>query len=722
MACPPAPGNLSARRGPAGPAAGCSVGLASAVAREARARAGLAGVRSGPRAGQSAEVPPGEAAEVVLRGFSPAAPVEGDILSVSGTVTNRSGKAFSGAQVDLRVAGEAVGTRSGLAAVAARGEVTAADGARLEPTAPVGRLRPGERADFRLRVPVDDLDLTTPGPYPLTVALVGRDGSPHGRARTFLPWYPSTVRAQPLRTAVLWPLTDVPHMQALTLRVGGVAEPVFRDDALADSFAPGGRLRRLVEEGRGRPVSWLVDPDLIVEAQAMADGYRVARTPDTTDPRESTPGRGGGAAADWLDALRAAVRGREVAALPYADPDIASLAHHGRGESARQLEPDPEGGAVVEDALGVRARRDLAWPVGGALDTSITDLAGRTGRRVLLASGAGLSGEPGERGPTDDGPVALVGGLTALPYDTGLAELLGRVTGEQAVAARQRFLAETLAAVDEAPNASRALVVVPPRDLSRTAADSLAQALADGTEAGWLKPVRLGTALRGPVPGQVGTPAEYPAALRRTELPAARLDEVARVEWQLRSLVRVLSDPEQTIRSVRDAQARSVSAGWRGDRAGNRSYVRGLTGFLTASQESVRLLPKSTVTVVGDTAKIPVTVENALQQPVSGLEVRVTSSRPERVEVTGRGVPAQISRAASHTVRVEVRAHANGPVRLTAQLYASSDGRPWGRPITFTAKVRSVSSGAVTIVVGGLLLILLAVVFQLGRARRRRNR
>ncbi|KUJ70025.1 hypothetical protein ACZ90_06590 [Streptomyces albus subsp. albus] len=674
----------------------------------------------------SAVSAPGPGAAVVeVRGVSPAAPVEGDVLSVSGTVANRSEQEIRGARVALRVAGGSVGTRSELGAVAAKGAVTAADGTRAEPTDPVGRLRPGQRAGFRLRVPVDDLGLTAPGPYPLTLVLTGPDGTVYGQTRTFLPWYPSAVRAEPLRTAVLWPLTDVPHMQALTLGSGDAAEPAFRDDALADSFAPGGRLRRLVEAGKGRPVSWLIDPDLIVEAQAMVDGYRVADTPDTTDPRKSTRGRGGGAAADWLDALRAAVRGREVAALPYADPDVASLAHHGRSDLARQagqVERTRDGEAVLEGALGVRARRDLVWPVAGALDESITALVRRMDRRVLLASGVGLTGEPGERGPTDERPVALAGGLTALPYDTVLTGVLGGVSGPQVVAARQRLLAETLTAVGEAPNAPRGLVVAPPREMSGAAARALALALSDGTEAGWLKPVRLATALRGPVPGRAGTEAGYPAALRRTELPAARLAEVARDGRQLRSLARVLADPEHTTRSVRAALARAVSTGWRGHPVGNRSYVDGLTGFLTASRASVRLLPKSTVTVAGDSAKIPVTVENALQQPVSGIEVRVTSSRPERVEVVDGAVPARVSRAASRTVRVEVRAHANGPVRLTAQLYTSADGKPWGRPIAFTAEVRSVSSGAITIVAGGLLLILLAVVFQLGRARRRRAR
>ncbi|MFH8366155.1 DUF6049 family protein [Streptomyces sp. NPDC018031] len=662
---------------------------------------------------------------VDLAGVSPAVPAEDDTVTLTGTLTNHSDEAVTKAHLGARVgAGGAVATRSEVAAVEARGPLAAPDGAAAdEPTEPVDRLAAGGRREFRLRVPVEVLGPRTPGAYPLTVALTGRGGAVYGLTRTFLPWYPAGTDAEPLRTTVFWPLTDVPHMQALTLGSGDAAQPVFRNDALAASFAPGGRLRRLVEAGRGRPVTWLVDPDLIVEAQAMVDGYRVARTPDTTDPQDSTEGRGGDDAADWLAALRAAVRGREVEALPYADPDLASLAHSGRSEQARQAR---RGRAVVDEALGVRARQDLGWPEAGALDTSIVHLAQRLRMRAVLASGVGLSGAPGgwgAAGPTDDGPVALGGGLAALTYDTTLADLLDGGGAARPVAPlRQRLLAETLTAVGEAPNAPRGLVVLPPRRMSGTTARALAATLAEGMESGWLEPVSPAAALRDPVAGRAGPVAEYPAVLRDTELPPARLRAVARDGRLLRSLVQVLADPGYTDASVRAALARSVSTAWRGRPAGNRAYVHGTTEFLRTSMESVRLVPKSTVTVAGDSATIPVTVENALQQAVSGIEVRVVSGRPERLTVVDGSVAAEASRTASRTVRVEVRAHANGPVRLTAQLFTTSDGRPWGAPITFRADVRSVSSGAVTIVAGGVLLIVLAVVFQLGRARRRRTR
>ncbi|MDT3399753.1 DUF6049 family protein, partial [Streptomyces sp. B1866] len=246
---------------------------------------------------------------------------------------------------------------------------------------------------------------------------------------------------------------------------------------------------------------------------------------------------------------------------------------------------------------------------------------------------------------------------------------------------------------------------------------------------------RDGPELLGPGPGSArpqpapprdtrdqGVPSDYPAAPRASELPARGVARAAADQHRLRTLAKVLADPQGTVRSVRAALARAVSTAWRGDAPGARAYGREVAGFLSASMESVRLVPKSRVVVAGEEATIPVTVDNGLQQGLTGVELRVTSNRPERLRPVAAAVPVRASRAVARTVRVGVRAQANGPVRLTARLYTTSDGAPWGEPITFTADVRSVSSGAVAIVVGGVLLIALAAAFRTVRLRRARAR
>ncbi|MEU5029988.1 DUF6049 family protein [Streptomyces milbemycinicus] len=660
-------------------------------------------------------------------------------LTLSGTVVNHSRHRVTGAHVGVRTGPVALGTRSGLAVAAERTDLNRADGEEI--SGHVHRLPslgPGARRDFRLRVPVPELGTDGAGAYGLTVDVAREDGAVLGLARTFLPVYPDGTAYQPLRTTVLWPITDTPHMEALTLRTQDSVRPVFRDDALAAAFAKGGRLWRLVETGARQPVTWAVDPDLVAQARAMADGYRVARTPGATDPRRTTEGTGGRAAAAWLAALKRAVRGQDVIALPYADPDLASLARGGPGGDALAgllRRASRAGKDVVDRELDTDARADVAWPAGGAVDAGIAGYAERLGLATVLASGSTVarlrrsSGALVTGGATDDRAVALGERMTALTYDTTVASLLAqsRLGSGSAAAAgaplrltvRQRLLAESLTAVRELPYAPRALMVVPPRRMSAGAARAISEAVSEGLGAGWLEPSRLEAAAQDPEPGQLREPGGYPVALRASELPARSLAAVARDERRLGTLSKVLSDPERTTASAYAAMARAVSTSWRGNPAGARSYRRGVSRYLSASIDSVRLVPKSKVTVAGQSATIPVTVDNGLQQDLTGVELRVASSRPERLAAVDRAVGVRASRAVSRTVRVGVRAHANGPVLLTAQLYTSSDGRPWGRPITFTADVRSVPSGAVAFVAGGVGLMMLAAAFRLRRAQAR---
>ncbi|MEU5107178.1 DUF6049 family protein [Streptomyces sp. NPDC021354] len=681
-----------------------------------------------------------DAVTVRLESLSPAVlRRRDDVLTLGGTVVNDSRRRISGARVAVRVGREALGTRSGLAVAAGRTALTRADGEEIPGRAQrLPSLAPGATHDFRLRVPVPELGPVGAGAYGLTVDVAREDGPVLGLARTFLPGYPDGTAFEPLRTTVLWPVTGTPRMEALTLRTPGRVRPVFRDDALAAEFAEGGRLRQLVETGGRLPVTWVVDPDLVAQARAMVDGYRVARTPGSTDPRHTTEGRGGRAAAGWLAALKGAVRGQDVVALPYADPDLASLARGGRGGDALAgllRRASRAGKQVVDRELSTDSRADVAWPAGGAVDGGIAGYAERLGLGTVLATGstvAGLrrsSGALVTAGATDDRAVALGERLTALTYDSTIASLLARNRqgAPQAAAAgaplrlglRQRLLAESLTAVRELPYAPRALVVVPPRRMSAGAVRALAEAVSEGRDAGWLEPSRLEVAVHDPEPGQLREPTSYPVALRASELPARSLGAVARDLERLRALSKVLSDPGRTTAAAHAAMARAVSMSWRGDPAGARSYRRGVSRYLSASIDSVRLVPKTTVTVAGQSAIIPVTVDNGLQQDLTGVELRVVSSRPERLDTVDRAVGVRASRAVSRTVRVRVRAHANGPVRLTARLYTSSDGRPWGRPITFMAEVRSVPSGAVAFVAGGVGLMVLAAAVRLRRARGR---
>ncbi|MFJ4713014.1 DUF6049 family protein [Streptomyces sp. NPDC088785] len=584
--------------------------------------------------------------------------------------------------------------------------------------------------------------------------------------------------------AVVWPVTATPHMTAAALGSGADARAVFDSDELAGLFADGGRLREVVAAGKGREVTWVVDPDLVLAAQAMARGYRVADSAASSNPQDSTQGTGQSAARDWLADLKGAVRGRDVWLLPYADADLASLAHHPSADTDDLAEVVANLGEdtrkSVDTILGTGTRTGLGWPADGALDTRITGLAVELGLTWTLASGEGL-------GPSGSGPVTLGTGddaLTALPYDTDVTTALARIkdakkdpekqqekeqekgrepgqdgTGDASASpgaspgatapsggtpaaspsgsgasgspspspsASERAETPDARTVDRITallKANTRPVVVPPRGLSGTAAKALAAAMDSGSDDGWLTPEGIRTVDDDPVAGRAGPPSGYPSRLRAGELTAAQLGAVAADLDGLATLSKVLADPKATTASVHAAMARALSTAWRVlDDTDQETFQRRTGSFLSTSEASLRLVPKSTVTVTSGDATIPVTVDNGLQQPVAGLELRVTSSDAERLRINDATLAVEAAGSASHTNQLSVTAKANGKARLTAQLYTTSDGRPWGGPMTFEVDVASVSAGAITVVAVGVALIVLAAAVRMRNVRRRRAR
>lgn len=557
----------------------------------------------------------------------------------------------------------------------------------------------------------------------------------------------ASAAEDPAPTAVVWPVTTTPHMTAAALGSGANAKPVFDDDSLAGLFAPGGRLREVVEAGKGRDVSWVLDPDVVIAAQEMSTGYRVAKNADSASPQDTTEGTGQSAARAWLGALREAVEGREVWLLPYADTDLASLAHH-PGTDTDDLTEVVSGLAAdakkrVDRILDAKTRSGLGWPADGALDSDVTSLGAKLGVTRVLASGQGLT-------PADAEPVTLGSGddaMTALPYEADLTAALGRLKdqapdptpsaspspspspspgdstsspGPSASASPDTAGKATVEHITALVKANARPVLVPPRNLSGTAADALGAAIDSGTDDGWLDLQDLRAADDDPVKGKAGSPSAYPSRLRESELSKDQLTDAAGDLDRLATLSKVLADPKDTTESVHAAMARALATAWRVEEdAAQRTFQDRTTDFLATSVTSLRLVPKTTVTVTSGDASIPVTVDNALQQEVSGLELRVTSSDSERLKVNDDEIAVSAEGSASHTSQIDVTAKANGKAHLTAQLYTTSDGKPWGEEMTFEVDVTSVSSGAIAVVAAGVGLIVLAAAFRMRQMRRR---
>ncbi|MET9967710.1 DUF6049 family protein [Streptomyces sp. NPDC006356] len=654
---------------------------------------------------------------VAVDSLTPTVPGEGDTLTVSGTVTNKGKQAVTDAQVDLRL-GSPVNTRSAIDTVAGRaGYQDGLDGA------PVGgkyveeyaKLTPGVSQRFSISVPVDKLDLGADGVYQFAVSLSGETAAQPwdrvlGIQRTFLPWQPDAADTQ-TRTTVLWPLVSTSHMTAQT----GSDEsqtPVFRDDDLAKEISPGGRLQQLVSLGKELDVTWVIDPDLLASVDAMTESYRVQGEGDTT-----RPGTYRTVATQWLAELQDAVQDKEVVALPFADPDLASLAHNGTnvtGSLNHLKEATDVAADTVDSVLHVQPSTDFAWPVNGAVDPSIVKVATSAGADKVIARSDSLV-ETGGLTYTPSAARPIGGGTTAVVADARMSTAFqGNLTkASNSTLAVQRFLALSLA-LNLQTDKQRSIVVAPQRMPTTSQAQTMAEAvtaLQDGT---WTQSQDLTAAATAkPDSGattKVPAASKYPSSLRKQQLPRSAFEQVATTQDKLDKFKVILTNKSRVVTPFGRAMNRAMSTSWRGRSAQAADYRNGIEAYVDSLAGQVTLIDKSETKLSGRSATIPVTVQNNLVQGVDHLVLRLTSKSPRRLEIEGDAFSEQhvaVSGGHSQTVKFTTSAQANGQATVVAQLF-TEDGQPYGAPVTFDVKVTEFTATVMLVIGGGFLLLVLA--------------
>jgi hypothetical protein len=86
----------------------------------------------------------------------------------------------------------------------------------------------------------------------------------------------------------------------------------FRDNELATSLLPEGKLGKLISSISNARKTWVIDPALIEEVIDMSDGYSIKGKEDEA---------GQAAAVNWLAQLKFSIGNSPVIALPYGNPD-----------------------------------------------------------------------------------------------------------------------------------------------------------------------------------------------------------------------------------------------------------------------------------------------------------------------------------------------------------------------------------------------------------------
>lgn len=703
------------------PAASAAPATPASTAAPASVRTEAAAAPAAPRAPQDSAV-----AEVALTEFTPSVPEADDTLTVSGTVTNNGRARITKGVVDLRV-GPSLDSRSAMTEAAERTGFTpgidppAIDGHSVK----IPALAPGVTRHFTLEVPVEDLGLEDAGVYQVGVAYSGHDSSQPfeqvlGIQRTFLPWQTSGME-NPTRITHLWPLISSSHLTART-EADEQQTPIFLNDDLEQAIAPGGRLQQMVALGEDLPVTWVVDPDLLASVVAMTERYKVR-----TDDGETVTGDAQTVARQWLHELTEAIEDDEVVALPFADPDLASLAHRGKAvpgalsrlRSATTLAED-----TVENILYTTPSTDFAWPVEGAVDTSVVDVATSAGADNVIASSDSFT-DARDLPYTPNAARPVGGGTTAVVADEGLSDAFqGDLTSAGAsTLAVQEYLSHTLAVGRQVPGKQRSILVAPQRQPTISQARAMAvsiQALSD--DGRWTNFADLtATADFKPDPAadrSVPRPGSYPDRLRENELPTDAFRQIQVTQSTLEDFLEVLADPDRLKSPVGTAIDRALSTSWRGHPEAARDYRESVQEYLVGLTREVQLIDKSDLMLSGRSATIPVTVENGLAQKVDGLKLRLTSSRSIGLRIEDRMQPVIVDGGHSQSIKFDTSAKANGRTTVTAQLF-TEDGKEYGEPVTFQVKVTSITSTVLLVIAAGVGLVVLAGIRMYTQRKRR---
>ncbi|MFF1818860.1 hypothetical protein ACFVWG_16275 [Kribbella sp. NPDC058245] len=628
--------------------------------------------------------------EVTIDSFGPVAPKPGDTVTIKGTVTNTSTTTFGNPQAITCIDRHRLTTAAQIAAVPNEQNIPMKDRNSCSgidtpdtPTFQVlgEKLAPNAKVPFTLTVPWKEWRISSQtGVYTVGVTFRG-DPQEHarttaGRARTLMPVTGTQPPTHKVSTALVIPLQYRPTFFGGTL---------FADDSLAQAMGPGGSLRRLLDLGKQRRVTWLVDPALVDAANQMVARYRIG-----AGSNQAVTGTNGKVAQAWLaDLTKSQQDGSQVVALPYGDVDVAGLYEAGGAlkDLVRQARMEAE-----QAALGVPQRTNGLWLENGAAASRYLAFAAsgfrgaNEAQDLNLVNSAAWSADaakvltPGTsvyQVLTPEGPakqartVVANSALTAGGPDAG--------SDQNPLQVRQRFLAETalLAANSTGPATA---VVVPPRGWD---ADGLATAaLAGAVSQPWLNSVTVDQIVKAtPNPRPIAAPA---APKTNGTLSDTQLDAVERVDKSITTYESLLSEPADVNPSMQKGLLQSASLSWSTHADEARKYVNVQAASVNGQLGKVHLVNSSLdkgkgikVNLAGSNGTFPLTVANDLDHSIRvGVMVRSVNRTDLRVRTVDTVV---LGPGKKWTPRITASAEQNGVIQATAQVVTVS-GETVGTP------------------------------------------
>ncbi|MFI7225758.1 DUF6049 family protein [Nonomuraea angiospora] len=656
---------------------------------------------------------------VSISSISPQVPTaQTDVIKFTGSLRNDSGAPQNGLRVRLRYASQKFADRAALTTYQNDQNPATLWGIGSQNSfMDVPALAAGAQARWEFTATPVQLGYRSFGVYPVAVEVI-QNGVQVMTQRTYLTYAPPTVPKLPRnKLAIALPVIDQPHRG--TDRDAKSGAPLFVDDKLSQSITGKGRLADLARIAQAAPkaVTWFLEPSLLDDLDAMKNKYRVkVKGKDETQEKPANP-----EAANWLTTMRTALASSPVVAVPYADPDVAALAHQGLDtQTGRAIELGRQKTAAL---LQREVKTNINWPPAGMLDADALDLLSVSKDPVdtVLLNSTNLPPQPPVPFTPDAASTldSVSGPITALVADTELSKLFEPAAPTSVLLSTQRFIAETAMIAAEAGQTSpRSLVIAPSRrwDPNPTLVNAL---IRTANKLPWLHLTSLEsikqTKLSVPRAGLTYTDQD-----RKEELTAKYLDPIKDIasKAQLTSLITEAKTPS----SFDAAVLRLTSSAWRNSTRAGRAVTTQVRAAVAEQTEKIEITgagPSWTRTLAGSSGKVPISVKNELGVPIA-LYIDVTSNNPELLQVDfPQDKPMTINPRQSGMVQVQMSAApgTSGDATVTVQL-KTSDNQPYGKPQRLTIRITGYT-GIASVIVGAALTVMLAAVVM--RVLRRRS-
>lgn len=420
-------------------------------------------------------------------------------------------------------------------------------------------------------------------------------------------------------------------------------------------------------------------------------------------------------------ALLEALDAGDVVALPWADADVAALAHQEETDLLADVQKRAEDSRTAE----IGAPTSLTW-LAGSLDAATLAALPDSTQTIVTTPGDLPVEEDLTYTPSE---VTSVGSRTVLTPDKNLSDTLGGTltTDESSTDLSnldtiQLLRGETAIITRQAPAISRSIVITLDRaDAASIDPKTLDTRLKALREASWTTPQNLQA-----LSTEAGAQQDDPAKTHRADIPDRVIGDqevsatdlaAARATWDyLTSVTSILPDPQAAIGSASEVVVRTASAVWRSDPERRTVMTDSARERGTAVTSKLTAVPSRTINLIASEANLPVRITSSLDQDAT-VVVRLLSgsARLQTVEDITLTVPA----SGQTTATVPVKAVGSGDVNLTIMLLAA-DGTAVGAPQTIHMRVHADWESRGTQVLGAGLVVLLVggIVRTVRRGRR----